>query len=175
MPPCELRGFSRVDFRFSLVPLGTPLCTFPLVMQIPDKRLSTLLRIPRGSGFIPNRIFSQAYLVVFVASLSNLSSQPNGYIRALTASMSKVWAIRSRRWLSQKGLAGLFALTRQMEREEGRFVACEAGSRFRSIQRTFIVSDERSCERRWWRSLRLGAIHTFRLFTGHAERSSLLE
>src|SRR6188474_514883 len=111
MPPCELRGFSRVDFRFSLS-FGTPLCTFPVVMQIPDKRLSTLLRIPRGSGFIPNRIFSQAYLVVFLASLSNLSSQPNGYIRALTASRNKVRVVRSRRCLSQKGLAGLFALTR---------------------------------------------------------------
>jgi hypothetical protein len=36
---------------------GTPLCTFPLVMQIPDKKLSTLLRIPRGSGFIPQQNF----------------------------------------------------------------------------------------------------------------------
>jgi len=88
-------------------------------MQIPDKRLSTLLRIPRGSGFIPSRIFSQAYLVVFVASLSNLSSQPNGYIRALTAQRSWRFDIEIEKLIDPEGFSGLKAGAGWIENSDG--------------------------------------------------------
>ena len=106
MPPCELRGFSRVDFRFSLS-LWNSTLHFPCCdAKSRQKAFNTITNSAR-LWFYPSRIFSQACLVAFFASLSNLSSQPNGYIRAVTARRSKCLAIQMKKMVDPEGLSGL--------------------------------------------------------------------